>query len=290
VIGEPGVWLDEGFTATVRAPAESSAAAVDLDDAQVKGGLTCTDALLSSDAGSGLSAARIRVTGNLRIDRSSISASASAGAVALLDAHLGGNLVLQEDSLVNAAGPALYAPGATIGNMALFRRTVASAGAEACLDLTRARVGHLYLVHEAIVRAVSGPALNAGEAVIAGDLLLDASIVAVGGPDSAASLDVQRARVGGAFQPVGIDCVAHLGEHPDALWEFDGLTYAGLPWGGTRREWIWLLTEFTPGYAAQPYQYLAAAYRAAGHDRDAREVLIAQRRDQIARGNLVGRV
>jgi hypothetical protein len=36
------------------------------------------------------------------------------------------------------------------------------------------------------------------------------------------------------------------------------------------------------------YQQLAAAYRAAGHDREVREILIAQRRDQIRRGTLSG--
>ena len=39
-------------------------------------------------------------------------------------------------------------------------------------------------------------------------------------------------------------------------------------------------------YAAQPYQQLAAAYRNEGHDSDVRAILIAQRRDQIARGGL----
>jgi hypothetical protein len=36
-------------------------------------------------------------------------------------------------------------------------------------------------------------------------------------------------------------------------------------------------------YAAQPYQQLAAACRTAGHDRDARRVLVEQRRDQLHR-------
>jgi hypothetical protein len=44
-----------------------------------------------------------------------------------------------------------------------------------------------------------------------------------------------------------------------------------------------LLREGTLGYAAQPYQHLAAAQRAAGHDRAARRILMAQRQDQIRR-------
>ncbi len=63
----------------------------------------------------------------------------------------------------------------------------------------------------------------------------------------------------------------------------DGLTYHGLPRPAAVQRWLVVLREHTPGYAAQPYQHLAAAYRAAGHDRDARGVLIAQRRDHLDR-------
>jgi hypothetical protein len=42
-------------------------------------------------------------------------------------------------------------------------------------------------------------------------------------------------------------------------------------------------------YAAQPYQQLALVNRAAGHDRDVREILIAQRQAQLERGVLTGR-
>jgi hypothetical protein len=50
-----------------------------------------------------------------------------------------------------------------------------------------------------------------------------------------------------------------------------------------------LIRKATPFYAAQPFQQLAAAHRAAGHDSDVRRVLMAQRRDQIRRGALSGR-
>ncbi len=49
------------------------------------------------------------------------------------------------------------------------------------------------------------------------------------------------------------------------------------------RDWLRLLREGTPGYAAQPYQQLAAGYRALGDERQAREILIAQRDDQLTR-------
>ena len=63
----------------------------------------------------------------------------------------------------------------------------------------------------------------------------------------------------------------------------DGLTYAGVPQPISARDWLDLLRDGTPGYAAQPYQQLAAGYRALGDERQARQILMAQRDDQLAR-------
>jgi hypothetical protein len=56
-----------------------------------------------------------------------------------------------------------------------------------------------------------------------------------------------------------------------------------LPRVGDGLDWLDLVRSGTPWYAAQPYQQLAAACRAAGHDKDARRVLMEQRRDQLQR-------
>lgn len=45
------------------------------------------------------------------------------------------------------------------------------------------------------------------------------------------------------------------------------------------RQWLHLLIHYTPDYLPQPYQQLTAVERAAGHDGNAREVLIAQQED-----------
>jgi hypothetical protein len=47
-----------------------------------------------------------------------------------------------------------------------------------------------------------------------------------------------------------------------------------------------MLRLATHAYAAQPYQQLAAAFRAEGHDGDVRAILMQQRRDQLERGAL----
>jgi hypothetical protein len=67
------------------------------------------------------------------------------------------------------------------------------------------------------------------------------------------------------------------------------LTYQGLPDVGDGQDWLELLRTATPHYAAQPYQQLAAAHRALGHDGAARQVLIQQRRDQLDRRALTSR-
>jgi hypothetical protein len=68
----------------------------------------------------------------------------------------------------------------------------------------------------------------------------------------------------------------------------DGLVYPGIPMGPTPDGLLDLLRYQTTSYAAQPYQQLAAAYRAAGRERDARDVLIAQQDDLYRRGALRG--
>lgn len=53
-------------------------------------------------------------------------------------------------------------------------------------------------------------------------------------------------------------------------------------------QWLHLIVRHTSGYRAQPYQQLAAVCRAAGHDADVREILIAQQEDLPERGHLGG--
>ncbi|MCW4464217.1 hypothetical protein OK351_01665 [Glutamicibacter sp. MNS18] len=50
-------------------------------------------------------------------------------------------------------------------------------------------------------------------------------------------------------------------------------------------QWLDLLQLGTPRYAAHPYQQLAGNARGAGHDGEARMILMRQRRDQLARAN-----
>jgi hypothetical protein len=60
--------------------------------------------------------------------------------------------------------------------------------------------------------------------------------------------------------------------------------------GSSWSQWLHLITRHTYGYRPQPYQQLAAVRRAAGHDADARDILIAQQQDLRERGELGGRL
>jgi hypothetical protein len=140
----------------------------------------------------------------------------------------------------------------------------------------------------ATMRNDSGPALNAyGMQVDRGALFVDKFTAVSGGTGEHETLNLANVGIGGVlgFAPAKLEHTVD----PHARLFLDGLTYPGLPRRIPPRDWLRQLREATPWYAAQPYQQLAAAHRAAGHDGQARRVLMAQRRDQIDRRALTGR-
>ena len=100
-------------------------------------------------------------------------------------------------------------------------------------------------------------------------------------PGAGVAVDLTAVRVGGTleFDP---ERLGHATD-PRRRLAVNGLTYAGVPKPVSARGWLSLLREGTPGYAAQPYQQLAAGYQALGDDRQVRGILMAQRDDQFAR-------
>jgi hypothetical protein len=134
-----------------------------------------------------------------------------------------------------------------------------------------------------------GPALNAYGLQADQGLYLYREFTATGGGDVAVNLTSTRdvvvnltnTRVGGAFlfAPARLEHAAD----PRRRLRVDGLTYTGVPAPVSARAWRRLLRDGTPRYAALPYQQLAAGCRALGDERQAREVLMAQRDDELAR-------
>jgi hypothetical protein len=175
--------------------------------------------------------------------------------VQLVRAQVRGALACRIADLQNYNGPALYAALAQFEESVFLGPEFVATGDHqyGAVNLQGTRVGSV--------------------------LFLDAGKVSNAGPGVTVNLDHAQ---------VGIELILTTGHNTTV--SLDGLTYAGLPQRMSSREWLRMIRDRTPQYAAQPYQQLAGAHRAAGHDGEARRVLMAQRRDQIARRALTGRL
>jgi hypothetical protein len=217
------------------------------------------------------------------------------GTVRLLGAHVGGQLDFTGATLTNQMGPALAADGLKVAQ-GLFLRHWQAIGASklAAVRLSGAGVGGQLDFTGATLTNQTGPALDARNLAVGHDLIFAGEFAAQGNGDGVV-LDLGMVRIGGGFY-FRRDRVSHT-DNPHALLNVDGLTYVGLPQKGATKElpakpatkeWLQLIREGTRSYAAQPYQHLATALVAAGNDKEARDVLIAQRQDQIDRNALTG--
>jgi uncharacterized protein YjbI with pentapeptide repeats len=144
--------------------------------------------------------------------------------------------------------------------------------------------GSLSMSQADVTNNAGGSALTTDGLVVGQDLYIVRLTASGGG--SAAVLDLPSTSVGRAFhyRPATVTNMASSGSRVNV----DGLTYQALPAGLTPREWLQVIREDTPAYSTQPYRYFAAALSAAGHDREARDVLIALRQDQLDRNALTG--
>lgn len=220
----------------------------------------------------------------LFLDRAVITGHSRNGAVHVAGAHLG-QFDLLGTKLRNDSGPALSAEGLRVEEIVFFNGlNVVGAGEQGAVRLTNAHLGGLHCT-EMKLRNDSGPALNARELRVDHDVVLN-EFTAVGAGKSA-TVNLSGTQIKGTltFAPAGLE----NSQTKQARLNVDGLIYAGLPTGLPSHDWLQLLREGTTTYAAQPYQHLAAAYRTAGHDDQARQILIAQRKDQLDRRALRGR-
>ncbi|CAM5610460.1 oxidoreductase [Streptomyces diastaticus] len=195
------------------------------------------------------------------------------GGVRLSGAQLPGGLFMQGARLANPHGEALVADSATasVVNLSEGFRAVGT------LRLRGARISDLLTLDGATLDGEGTALFGVGMEVGTFDFGLAAT------PSGA--VDLQGARV----------TALHDRERswPDEV-RLDGLVYGSLRSGGTprrgdvARRLAWLRRN--PGYAPQPYEQLAASYRQAGHDDDARRVLLAKQRHRRTTLNLPGRV
>jgi hypothetical protein len=258
---------------------------VRLSGAHIGGNLDCTGATLRNDSGPGLYADRLQVDQSVVLrDGFTAVGSGGDGAILLVRSRIGGHLDCTGAALRNDSGPALDAYSLQVGQgIHLFGGFTATASSVSwAVNLTGAHIGARLLCDGTTLRNDSGPALVAGGLQVGQDMDLTGGFTATGGSADVA-VDLTGAQVAGtlAFDPARLE---HASD-PHRRVGVDGLTYSGVPRQISARGWLRLLRDGTPGCAAQPYQQLAAGYRALGNERPTRQVLMAQRDDELARAD-----
>jgi hypothetical protein len=272
------VFFRNGFTAT----GAGAGGAVRLTAAHIGSNLECAGAALRNDSGPALSADALKVGQGMYFSRGFTATGAGdGGAVRLPGAHVGGDLDCSGAVLCNDFGPALRADDLQVDKSMLLRDgfNAAGSGPGGAVHIPGVHIGGKLDCTGAIMRNDSGSALVAHGLHVARDMIIWNGFNAVAGGVGVA-VSLRGARVDGklVFDPE----LEHLRD-PQYRLDVDGLIYTGVPGLISARDWLGLLRDGTPGYAAQPYQQMAAGYRAIGNERQTRLTLMAQRDHELAR-------
>ena len=269
------VLLNEGFTST---------GALRLPGADIAGSLQCGGAQLNGrdENGYTLVADEIRVGGSVLLNEG----FSSAGAIRLPGANIVRGLVCSGAHLnsQNDQGVALRAGGIKVSGIYLNDGFTATG----TIWLESANIsGSAYLAPEKPANGVTG--LEATHAEIAGTLSWNPTaqvegIVSLQGTAVGQLIDDWSGGRTNAFWPTG------------GRLRLDGFTYGRL--GGAEPATVeqrldWIRSQYpsnagkmTAPIATQPYEQLAAVYRHAGQDTEARRVAIVRRSDLRRYGNL----
>ncbi|MBV9163011.1 MAG: hypothetical protein JO281_15980 [Pseudonocardiales bacterium] len=255
-----GLVLAEGFTAT----GHYERGAVRLPGAHISGQLNLDGAALINPVGPALIGDHLDVNGGVFLDGFTATGYGEDGVVRLPDTHITGQLNLDRAELTNPTGPAFIGDHLRVGSdMFAEGFTATGHSQDGTVRLADAHIsGQLNLSHAKLTNP-AGPVLDL-EDTATKHLFLPAQVIC---PHDAAKRT---------------SCTAPA--HRLAL---SGLAYTSLhavDW----REWLHVIIHHTRDYRPQPYQQLAAALRASGHESTAREVLIAQQQDLYHRGDLGG--
>ena len=282
------LFLSKGFTAT----GNGDSGAVSLIGAHIGGQLNASKASLTNNTGPALNANTLHVDGDLLMSEGfTATGSGDAGAVSLLGAHVVRTLDLSRATLTNQSGPALDADTLRIdSDLLLDGFTATGSGDSGAVRLLGAHIGSQLNASGATLTNQSGPALNADSLQVDGDLLLTPKFAATGSGDA---VNLSNAHISGRIS-LNVATIRDSSGKPGKL-ALDGLVYAGLPQLAdpagkpilsAATEWLEILRARTSGYSPQPYRQLAAASQAAGHDAVTRQILMAQRTDQLDRAKM----
>jgi hypothetical protein len=260
----------------------TAAGAVRLLEAEIAGELSCRGTQLTGTDtdGDALVADRLKV-GATFLD----GGFTAAGAVRLMDANITGQLSCRGAHLTghNHDGDSLVAERVKVSGDVLLDGGFTAAGT---ISLASAHISASASLRPTALADENKVALDAARAQIAGTLRW-----------------APAAQVSGQVNLEGAS-VGHLdddwsGERRNGYWpvggqlRLDGFTYRRF--GGNQQATVgqrldWIRNQYqgdNPGaFATQPYEQLAAVYRQAGQDSEARKVAIARRADLRKYGNL----
>jgi hypothetical protein len=189
----------------------------------------------------------------------------AVGGLRLSGSRIAGQVDLTGSTVDGGPQPALAGTRLQVAQgVRLDGARLTASGERPAVDLRSARIAGDLELRRTHLEHPTDTALRLNTATVEGRVILADAAIAAGG------LDLRDSTVGGLYD----DPVRAAG-----FVEVNGLTYRGLPGrpGVTvdqRQEWLGRM----PDYAAQPYRQLAAAYQGAGHEDDARRVLVAQQR------------
>jgi hypothetical protein len=313
---EQNIFCSDGFTAR---------GGVNMFGARIGGFLSFVGAILINPNGYALMAPSISVGGRMFCGSSldNPAGFTAEGVIWLTDAHIGGFLTFEGASLENPGGAALIAWQLTVDQDLSLSKGFSAVGK---VDLSAGRVRSLDCSGGAFRASDDGLALSAeglsaaddvlctdgftaeGEvtfrgARIGGRLSFDGATLTNPNPDRSTldlqELDAHVLSLRPQAPPEGhIDLThAHVRVLVDpqaawpqslGLWSFVYEVLYEHPRIDVTARLAWL--ERDPrGYAPQPYEQLAAVYRRAGRDEDARRVAIAKQRRRRKERRLPGR-
>lgn len=188
-------------------------------------------------------------------------------------------------------GTAFEGEGLTVSGDGFFDKGFSAKGT---VSFVGATFGGVLTFRDAQLATINNnPALHCGGMQVSRGLYLTHGFHSIG------EVRLIGVRIGGHLDLVGMakDCgpltlyhatVATIRDGGAATWPaevlIDGLTYNAFDPYQPGKERIALLRRQGDGYRAQPYEFMAAYYRALGHEEDARAILIEKERVRRAGG------
>ncbi|MEV4052497.1 hypothetical protein AB0J55_15050 [Amycolatopsis sp. NPDC049688] len=153
------------------------------------GALDCTDLRVHNDFGPAIDADRLHVDGDLLLRRARIHGTGGLGALRLLDAHVGGQLIATGSRMSSSSGPAFQAEGLQVdSDLQLANARFDGTGRHGAIRILAARIGDQAQLAGCVISNLSGPAIAADNISTGSSLLLTKTRIVGAGEDGALRL------------------------------------------------------------------------------------------------------